>query len=111
MEVNELAASLGLTCYTGEAGMKNIIRGGYVSDLLSDVMGRSKEGQVWITLQNHLNVVAVASLRELSAIILVNGIKPASEMVEKAVEENIAILGTGSATFGITGKIYNLLNS
>ena len=50
------------------------VSGAYVSYLLSDVMGRAKEGQIWITLQTHINVVAIASLKELSAIIIVNGL-------------------------------------
>lgn len=90
--------------------MDQIIQGGYVSDLLSDVMGFAKEGEVWITLQSHLNVVAIASLKELSAIILVKGIVPGEAVIEKAKEEGIAILGSMEGTFETSGKMHQLIS-
>lgn len=110
MKVSDLIDQLGLTVYAGSDNLDKEITGGYVSDLLSDVMGNSKEGNIWITLQNHLNVVAVASLKELSCIILVKGIVPAEDVIEKANSEEIAILGSSENTFELSGKIYQLLN-
>jgi serine kinase of HPr protein (carbohydrate metabolism regulator) len=110
MKVSELIEKLELTVYTGVEGVDNEITGGYVSDLLSDVMGNAKEGNVWITLQNHMNVIAVASLKELACIILVKGIKPIPEIVEKAVSEGIPVLGSSENTFELSGKIYQILN-
>lgn len=110
MKVSELIEMLDLTVYTGSKGLDSEITGGYVSDLLSDVMGNAKEGNIWITLQNHLNVVAVASLKDLACIILVKNILPVAEIIDKANEEGIPILGSSENTFELSGKIYKLLN-
>ncbi|MBN1927794.1 MAG: serine kinase [Prolixibacteraceae bacterium] len=109
MKVSDLIEKLGLTVFAGSGSVSNEISGGYVSDLLSDVMGKAREGEVWITLQNHLNVIAVASLKDLSAIVLVNGITPSPDVVEKANQEGIPVLGTTEPAFSITGKIYRLI--
>jgi serine kinase of HPr protein (carbohydrate metabolism regulator) len=110
MKVSELINKLQLTTFTESEGLEREISGGYVSDLLSDVMGNAKEGNIWITLQNHMNVIAVASLKELACIILVKGIQPIPEIVEKAMEEGIPILGSKENTFELSGKIYQMLN-
>lgn len=110
MKVSKLIEMLGLTVYTGSEGLDREITGGYVSDLLSDVMGNGKEGNIWITLQNHMNVVAVASLKDMACIILVKNIVPVAGIVDKAKEEGIPILGSGENTFELSGKIYKLLN-
>lgn len=109
MKVYELIEKMSLTVYTGEVGLDREISGGYVSDLLSDVMGSGEEGNVWITLQNHLNIVAVASLKELACIILVKGIVPVPDVVEKAVGEGIPVLGSPENTYQLTGKIFQIV--
>lgn len=109
MTVAEISKKLGLQVFSGDGGLDRIVTGGYVSDLLSDVMGRADEGQIWITLQTHKNVMAIASLKELAAIILVNGNKPADDTARQSNEENIPILGTAMSTFEVTGKIYELI--
>ena len=110
MTVQDITEALNLTIYTTGAGMEREIEGGYVSDLLSDVMGFAREGEVWITLQSHVNVVAIASLKELAAIILVKDIKPDKAVLEKAKEEGIPVLGTGEETFVLSGKLFQFLN-
>lgn len=110
MIVTELVTDLNLTIYSGISGLKRTVTGGYASDLLSDVMGSAKEGQVWITLQTHKNVMAVASLKDLAAIILVKGQKPDEDTMLMSQEYNIAILGSGEQSFELCGKIYNLIN-
>lgn len=111
MTVNELVKKLDLQVYTPVKDLVNEVSGGYVSDLLSDVMGNAKEGQVWVTLQNHKNVVAIASLKELAAVILVKGIQPEPDTLRHAEEENIPILGTGLDTYEISGRMYNAIRS
>lgn len=110
MTVNNLISTLKLTLIGGNEGIQNEITGGYTSDLLSDVMGNINDGNVWITLQTHKNVMAIASLRDVSAVILVKGLQPDADMLDKANEEGIPVLGTELETFEITGKIYQLLN-
>jgi predicted transcriptional regulator len=110
MTVNDIAQKLNLTILSGNTGMEREVKGGYVSDLLSDVMGYSREGQVWITLQSHKNVMAIASLKDLAAVILVKGIKPSADTVQQSNEENIPILGTELETYDIAGLLYTHLN-
>ncbi len=106
MRVAELVKIYGLTVFAGKAGLQNEISGGYVSDLLSDVMGFAQENQVWITLQTHQNVLAIASLKDLAAVIIVKGLQPDSETLKHSEEEGIPLLGTEMETFEIAGKIY-----
>lgn len=109
MTVKQLVDALELKVYAGASGLNKTIAGGYVSDLLSDVMGNAKEGQCWITLQTHKNVIAIASLKDLSAVIIVKGLLPASDSIDKSNEEGIPILGTSDYTFEMSGKLYKLM--
>ena len=110
MTVKELVEKMNLTVFCGQDNLDREIKGGYTSDLLSDVMGFAREGQVWITLQTHKNVLAIASLKELAAILLVKGNKPEEDMLEQAMDEGIPVLGTDAQTFETTGKVYQLIN-
>ncbi len=110
MTIGQLIKELELKVYSAGEATTREVTGGYVSDLLSDVMGHAKEGEVWITLQSHANVVAIASLKELAAILLVKGIEPEMAVMEKAEEEGIMIVGTKEDTFTITGKLFQLLH-
>lgn len=110
MKVKDIAEKLDLEVLGGVKGLDNEITGAYTSDLLSDVMGNILDGNVWITLQTHKNVMAVASLREASAVILVRKYQPEPDMLEKANEEDIPILATDMGAFEISGKLYQLLN-
>lgn len=109
MKVFDLVNEFKLTVFSGEAGLNNNVEGGYVSDLLSDVIGHAKEGEVWITLQTHQNVMAVASLKDLAAVILVKGFEPNEDTVEHSNNESIPVLGTEMGAFEIAGKLYQLL--
>ena len=71
MKVKELVEKLNLKVLSGENGLDRDIDGCYVSDLLSDVMGNAEMCNVWVTLQTHKNVMAIASLKEISLVILV----------------------------------------
>ena len=109
MKVSDLVEKFGLKVFSGEAGLKNEVTGGYVSDLFSDVMGNAAEGEVWITLQSHQNVMAIASLKDLAAVILVKGFEPDEDTAEHSNEEGIPVLGTEMGTFTITGQLYDTL--
>lgn len=111
MTVKDLVETLQLRLFSGSKGMNREVTGGYSSDLLSDVMGNAESGMVWITLQTHVNVMAIASLKELSAIILVKGFEPEENTLTQSNVEGIPILGTALQTFEISGKLYQLLNS
>ncbi|MDR2834831.1 MAG: serine kinase [Bacteroidales bacterium] len=81
----------------------------YVSDLLSDVMGNSKAGQIWITMQTHKNVAGIASLKDLAAIIIISNGKPEEDVINFAKDEEVCILSTTDACFEVAGKLYKLI--
>ena len=110
MKVSDLVEKFGLKVFSGKDRLGNVISGGYVSDLLSDVMGSASEGQVWITLQTHQNVLAIASLKDLAAVIIVKGLEPDPETIKRGEEEGVPVLGTGLSTFQMAGELYAELN-
>lgn len=85
------------------------VRGGYVGDLLSDVMANGREGDLWITRQIHQNIVAVASLKDFAGIVLVRGAEPSPDTLEKAVKESIPLLTTDLPAFETAGRIYQMI--
>ncbi len=110
MTVRELAEKLNLKVFCGEKGLDKEIVGGYTGDLLSDVMGNAEADHIWITLQTHKNIMAIASLKELAAIVLVKGYKPEEDTINQSNEENIPILGTDEDEFELSAMIYNLIH-
>ena len=110
MKVREIVDALNLKVLSGQQGLDKDVEGCYVSDLLSDVMGNAEMNNVWITLQTHKNVMAIASLKELAAVILVKGLSASDETLEQSNEEGIPFLSTDEETFDVAGKIYQLLH-
>ena len=84
------------------------VTGGYASDLLSCVMAKAQAGNVWVTIQGHPNIVAVASLLDLAGIIVAEGMSIDAATLEKAEEENIPILTTSLTTYTVVGELYKL---
>jgi predicted transcriptional regulator len=109
MKITDIVKPLNLRVLSGHNGLSNEIKGGYVSDLLSDVIGNAKEGNVWVTLQTHQNIIAVASLKDISAVIIVKGAEPETDTIEKSNIENIPVLVTDEDTFNIAGRLFELL--
>ena len=97
---------LGLQVAAAENAADREVTGGYCGDLLSDVMANAAAGALWITMQSHQNIVAVALLRDLAGIILVNGRVPDEDTRRKAEEEGIPILLSGLGAFQVAGRIY-----
>lgn len=108
LKVNDIVSRLALNIRVSGDMCKHVT-GCYISDLLSDVMANSKDGELWITLQTHPNVVAVAVIKGISGIIITNGRSPEPDTVKKAEAENITILTTPKTTFEIAGLLYNML--
>ena len=108
MKVKEIQNLFNLEVVSGEKGLDRDIMGGYCGDLLSDVMANSTKGAVWLTVQVHQNIVAVAVLKELAAIILVNGRQPDEETKTKSEEENIPLLITPLSAFQLAGQLNEL---
>ena len=83
---------------------------GYCSDLLSVVMSDAKIGNLWITRQIHMNVIAVATLADLAGVVI-SGKTPSNEVLEKATEEKVPVFYTEEPVFNIAGKLYKLLSA
>jgi hypothetical protein len=109
MDLEIVIKHLNLKVYSGFDRLKTKVLDGYSGDLLSDVMANSKEGDIWMTRQVHQNIIAVASLKDHAGIILVHGAEPAKDTLEKALKENIPLMGTDLSGFEIAGKVYNIL--
>ena len=109
LTVEEIVKKLKLRVFCGEENLNREVKGGYASDLLSDVMGFAKEGEVWVTVQTHKNVIAIASLKDLAAVILVKGNILEEDALNKAKEEGIPVLGTDGQTFETVGMVYDLI--
>lgn len=108
MKLSEIIDKLGLQPKTAGGMLGREVTSCYSSDLLSDVMGNARAGSLWITLQTHQNIVAVAVLKEIAGIVLVNGRKPEEDTVLKAEEEGVPLLLSPDPTFEIAGKLYAL---
>jgi len=107
MTIDEIVNKLGLQVIT-PGDMEQEVTGGYAADLLSCVMAKAKAGNVWVTLQAHPNVIAVASLLNLAAVIVSEDIKPDLETVERAQENQVTLLSSPRTTFSIVGELSRL---
>ncbi|MCD6083586.1 serine kinase [Candidatus Aerophobetes bacterium] len=108
MKLRTIISSLNLQNLTPELDTDVVITGCHISDIMSETLANAAEGELWITQQNHQVAVALAVLKRIPAILLVNGKKPISKMLEKAKEERIAILTTPMSCFETAGRLYQL---
>ncbi|MCI2428750.1 serine kinase [Candidatus Acetothermia bacterium] len=105
MKLREVVSSLNLGVASASDTLDQTITGGYASDLLSCVMAKAQAGNIWVTLQAHVNIVAVASLLNLTGIIITEGSRLEEATIEKANEEHIPILTTPLPTFTVVSKL------
>lgn len=103
--VRDVVEQLKLKVVAGENGLGREVSGGYVGDLLSCVMAKAGAGNVWVTVQGHPNVVAVATLVGISAIIVVENTRVDQGTVDKAEQENVPLLTTGRSSFGVVADL------
>jgi len=106
MTVREIQELLDLEVIAGKKGLDCEVTGGYCGDLLSDVMGHAANGILWVTIQSHKNIVAVALLKELSAIVLANGHRPDEDARAKAEEEGVPILLSPLPIYQVAGQLF-----
>ena len=109
MWVKQIAEKLGLRILA--AGRDQEVTSGYVSDLLSDVIANAEEGCLWITVQRHLNIVAVAQLKKLAGIILSRGSEPEAAVLSRAEQEGLFVLSTPADSFTVAGQLYALIRA
>jgi len=110
MNIRQVIESLSLNCITKpeEQLLDQEITGGFVSDLLSNVMGKAKSGDLWVTVQAHQNIIAVASLANLSVVIVAGGTKLEAETTARAVKEKVILCTTVLPAFEVVGQLYQL---
>ncbi|MDR1466322.1 MAG: hypothetical protein LBI40_01710 [Treponema sp.] len=109
MTITEIAAALGAEIVHNEFSDIEVT-GAYTSDLLSDVMANAKDGGALITIQAHKNTVAVATLVNISVIIICNTRPLPDDMLSAAKDEGIAVIRTRENQFTTSGKLFALLS-
>ena len=87
------------------------ISGIFNCDLLSISMSKAKEGNAWVTIMGNINTVAVATLTDISVIVLAEGVKMDDNAVEKALESDITVLQTEEPIFETSQKICQWMNA
>lgn len=110
VKVQDLKDKLNLKLICGEKGLDKEICGCYIGDLLSFVMSRISENYVWLTVMGNINSIAVASLRDIPCIILVENSSLDCDAKDKAENENIAVLSSEKASFDLSIEIAKLLS-
>lgn len=111
LKLKTIAKELKLHPVTCKDNLDKNVTTAYISDLLSDVMGNAASESVWLTIQTHINIVAVAALKDLSAIIITSDAEPEQFTIEKAEKEGVVILKSDETTFFTAGKLFNLLKN
>jgi len=106
--LKQIAEALNLAVKSGDDLLARTVTGGYAGDLLSDVLAHARQGDVWITLQTHSNIVAVASAKELSGVIIVHGRTPEEATLRKAGEEHIPIMVSPLSTYDLVCRLSEL---
>jgi serine kinase of HPr protein (carbohydrate metabolism regulator) len=107
-KLEDIVKKLDLQILSKGTGLDRSVSSGYCCDLLSWVMANGKKDAVWITVQTHTNVIAVATLLELAGIIIPSGIPVDPKTIEKAEEEGIAVLSSGLGAFELSGILYQM---
>ena len=106
--LGQVAEALGLTLRAGDAPPAVPVTGGLVGDLLSHIMSRGRAGMVWITIQVHPNIVAVAMLGSLAAVVIADGFDPDEDTLGRADEEGIPLYTSPESSYVLSGKLYEL---
>ena len=107
MQVKDLVDKFDLSIAAGKQGLDREVMAGYCGDLLSEVMGNAPAGCAWMTVQGHQNIIAVALLREMAAIIITGGQRPDEETIQKADQEGIPILLWPDSSYQLAGRIFS----
>ena len=104
MNVKEFAERFNLHVAAGQKELHRQIQGGYCGDLLSDVMANAPTGCIWLTVQAHQNIVNVAVLHEMAAIVLTGGQTPDQETIDRANQEGIPLLLGSHSAYDLAGQ-------
>ncbi|MCK5199853.1 MAG: hypothetical protein KAR21_15955 [Spirochaetales bacterium] len=106
--MNKIKDKLNLKVLSGNGHLESNVSRGYVSDLMSDVIAHGKEGDIWITCQTHVNVVAIAMMKNMAAVILIQDRELIPAAAAKAEQEGLPVLSSSESAFKVVGKLYQL---
>ena len=106
MKIKDIIPLIEAKAVTPEADLEKEVLCGYTCDLLSWVMANGQEGMAWVTVQIHMNVIAVAALHDMACVIMPESIQMEKESVDKAVEEGICVLESPLSGYEICGRLY-----
>jgi hypothetical protein len=110
MNLRQIAENLSLEDLTPELAPDDgaMVDKAHASDLLSDVLAHAPAGGILLTIQVHMNVVAVAVHAGLCAVVFASGMRPSDDVRSRAIEEGISLFSTGDSTFDAAGKLYSM---
>ena len=108
MDVNELVEKLGLKVLCGE-NLEKEISGCYCGDLLSWVMSRTNEGDVWLTVMGNINSVGVAVLADVACIVLTENAALDEDALNRAKQNDVIILQTDKNSYQMAAAISKLI--
>ena len=108
MTLKELMEKTGLRLLTKDAALAREVTTGYSCDLLSWVLAHGQAGMAWITVQTHLNVIAVAMLMDMACVIIPEGIELEEATLQKAVEEEVPVFSSDKTAYELCGLMYAL---
>lgn len=94
MKVSELLSNSAFKCLNPKVGIEGDIKSGYVGDLLSWVMANAGNNCAWVTIQTHVNIIAVATLLEMTCVIIPEGAEVEDGTIERGTTEKIPIITT-----------------
>ena len=107
MKIKDVAQELELEAVV-EGDLEVEVSGGHIGDLLSNVMGRAKAGDLWITIQGHQNVAAIALLTEVAGVVVAEGMAIDEDTIAKAEEKDINLYQSQLSSYQLAGKLYQL---
>lgn len=108
MTVEELSNRAGFEVVSGKDGLAKEISGCYIGDLLSLAMSSVKAGNIWITIQTNINIVAVSVLTEAACVLLCDGQKPDDAAVKKSNMEDIPILQSTKSAYELACILHDM---
>jgi predicted transcriptional regulator len=104
--LGDIVKRLDLTLLAGEAPPDAEVAGAYCGDMLSDVIAHAGKGDLWITIQIHMNIIPVAAMKEVCAVIIANGKRPEPDVLAKARRERVRVLGSSLNSFQIACRLH-----
>ena len=111
MRLTDVVAALELRPLTNNGEFESDVISALVCDLLSVVLAKAQESDLWITIQRHQNIVAVAKVTSVAGVILADGVVPEQGVIDKVSQEGVILLATDKPAFAVCGLLFALLNS